>query len=170
MGGVRSPDRLRSGLGEPEMANQSSRDQLGHSTDSLLDRRRLIDPVEVIEVDVIGAETRKAFLERRANLVTLAQTDAAATTELGREHHVGAMPGYRAAHHLFTVAGPIDIRCVDERDSELEGARNGRRRVGVVGVPVDARETHRAESDCRDHRSVRAEAAMLHGESSWVSG
>ena len=122
--------------------------------------------MEIVEVDVIGSEAGEALLERRANLVTLAEARTATTAEFGGQHHVGAATRDRAANHLFAVARSIDVGGVDERDPEFEGTSDGRGRVRVLGATVDAGEAHRPEAHRRDHRSFCAETAMLHGRSS----
>src|ERR1019366_5893577 len=161
---VCAPDRLRCGLRESDVADQSRGHQLSHRTDGFLDRCRGVDPVQVIEIDVVGAEAREALLERGADLVVPAESRATTTAELGGEYHVGPTPGDRPADHPLAVAGAVDVGGVDERDSQLEGTGDRRCGVLVVGPAIDSGEAHRAESDCRDHGALRAKTAMLHGD------
>jgi hypothetical protein len=55
---VRAADRLRRGLGEPEVADLALLDELRHRADRLLDRTVSVDAVLVVEVDVVDAEPR----------------------------------------------------------------------------------------------------------------
>ena len=54
--GVGAADRLRGGLGQPDVQDLALGDQLGQRADGLLDRGVRVDPVLVVEVDVVGAE------------------------------------------------------------------------------------------------------------------
>src|SRR4051795_5939388 len=69
MAGVRPPDRLRPGLGQPEMAHLAGPHQFRHGADRLLDRRVRIDPVLVVEVDRLDPEPPEARLTGLAHVV-----------------------------------------------------------------------------------------------------
>jgi hypothetical protein len=118
--------------------------------------------MQVVEIDIVGAQTGEALLECRTNLGALAETRYAAATELGRQHHVGAASGDRPADDLLAVTGPIDVGGVDEGHAELERACHGRLGVAVLRGAVDAGEAHGSEPDGRDHRPRISETAMLH--------
>ena len=53
---VGATDRGGAGLGQADVADLALRDQLGESADGLLDRRLRVDPMLVVEVDVVDAE------------------------------------------------------------------------------------------------------------------
>ena len=53
---VRAADRLGRRLRQPEEADLAGVDQLGHRADGLLDRHPGVDPVLVVEVDVVDGE------------------------------------------------------------------------------------------------------------------
>ena len=57
MGRVRAPDRLRAGLGEPDVPDLAFVDELGERADRLLDRRVGIDAMLVEEVDGVDPQT-----------------------------------------------------------------------------------------------------------------
>ena len=163
---VRPTNRLGCGLGEPDVPNQPCGDEGGHCPNGFLDRRRRIDAVEVIEVDVVvvSPEAGEARLERRPHLVAFAEANATPAAELGGQDHVVAMTCDRPPDDLFAVTRPVGVRCVDERHSELEGACDGGDELIVLGAAVDAGEAHRPEPDGRDRRSISAELPVLHGE------
>jgi hypothetical protein len=53
---VGAADRGRPGLGDAEMPDLALLLELRHGADGVLDRHRVVDPVNVIEIDVVGAE------------------------------------------------------------------------------------------------------------------
>jgi hypothetical protein len=53
---MRPADRRRRGLREAEIAHFAGLDELCHGTDRLLDLGQLVDPVLVVQVDVVDAE------------------------------------------------------------------------------------------------------------------
>src|SRR5207249_5878383 len=53
---VRTPDSRGRRLGEAEVTHLAGAHQLCHRADSLLDRHARVDPVLVVEVDVLDAE------------------------------------------------------------------------------------------------------------------
>ena len=69
MDGMRAPNRVRRGLGEPEVPHLALLDELGHRADGVLDRRLGIDPVLVVEVDRVHAEALQRRLAGRADVV-----------------------------------------------------------------------------------------------------
>ena len=54
--GVGPADRVRRRLGQAEVADLAGLDELGHGADGLLDRHGRVDPVLVVEVEVVDAE------------------------------------------------------------------------------------------------------------------
>ena len=66
--GVRPADGVGRRLGQPEVPDLAGGDQLGHRADGLLDRHRLVDPVLVVEVDVVDAEPLQAGVAGRADV------------------------------------------------------------------------------------------------------
>ena len=66
--GVRAADGVRAGLGEAEGADLALGDQLADRADGLLDRGVRVDPVLVVQVDVVGAEPLQRALDGRADV------------------------------------------------------------------------------------------------------
>ena len=56
MNGTRPLDGLGARLGQAEIAHLAGLDQLGHRADGVLDRDIGVDPVLVIEVDVVDTQ------------------------------------------------------------------------------------------------------------------
>ena len=74
--GVGAADRGGAGLGQPDVANLALGDQRGQGADGLLDGRFRIDPVLVVQVDVIGAQPLERTLDGDADVRRAAIEDA----------------------------------------------------------------------------------------------
>ena len=60
--GVGAADRVDPGLGQPDVADLALGDQFGDGADGVLDRGVRVDPVLVVQVDVVGVEpSQRAF-------------------------------------------------------------------------------------------------------------
>ena len=65
---VGSADRVGPGLGQADVADLALRDQLGEGADGVLDGRVRVDPVLVVQVDVVGAEPLQGPFDRGADV------------------------------------------------------------------------------------------------------
>ena len=147
--------------------------QLRHGADRVLDRHRLVDAMDVVEVDVIGAEPREALVARLHHVVRMAlgarlavrQADVA---ELGRQDVLVAPALEPAADQLLVGAvRPVGVRGVDEVDAELGRAvQRGDRLVGI-GHAVDRRHAHGAEIDGRNVERPELPASDHGGHDFW---
>ena len=140
MDGLRAANRVRRGLGEPEVAHLALLDELGHRADGLLDRRRQVDAVLVVEVDRLDAEPlaatprRPSGRTRRLPLIPRYSPCAAAhVPELRRDHDLVAAAGDRLADELLVRDRAVHVGRVEEGDSELERALDRRDRLALVG-------------------------------------
>ena len=91
-----------------------------------LDRRRVVEAVDLVEIDIIGAEPAQAVVDlvedRLARQAGAVRAGAHAVEHLGGEHDVLA-PGEildGAADDLLRGAVRIDIGGIEEIDPELE--------------------------------------------------
>src|SRR5206468_6605260 len=88
------PDRRRRRLGDAEKAHLPRADQFAQRAPGLLDRHIRVDPVLVIEVDVVDAQALQRVVARTAHVAGPA-VDAAGPVrpellaELGGEQHLG---------------------------------------------------------------------------------
>ena len=156
MDGVRAANRVRSGLGEPEVAHLALLHELGHCADRLLDRRLEVDAVLVVEVDRVDAEALQRRLAGRADVLRLA-ADAeelarrsAHVPELRREHDLVAAAGDRLPDEPLVRAPAVHVGRVEEGDSELDRALDRRDRLTLVGGAVELGHPHAAEPERRD--------------------
>ena len=101
-----------------------------------LDRRQRIEAVQLIQVDVVGAQpTQTAF--DRANEVVARRADvvrsrAGSEGALGRDEHPIAPALDRLAEDLFGQAGGVDVRRVEHRQARVEADVDQPGRVGDV--------------------------------------
>ncbi len=75
---VGAADGCRSGFGHSEMADLAGSDQLGHRAEGFLDRYLRIDPVRVVEIDVVALQTAQAGVASGARVLGSAPHDAPA--------------------------------------------------------------------------------------------
>src|ERR1700730_5171151 len=85
---VAATDRLRRSLRQADVAEQSGVHQFRHRTHRLLDRRRRVDAMQVVEVYVIRGEVPQALLREGTHPGALAQSVGTAAAELGGDHYL----------------------------------------------------------------------------------
>src|ERR1700739_3062567 len=113
---MRSADELRPYLTESQRTDLAGGDQFGHRPDSVFDGDTRIEPVTVVEVDDVGAQSTKARLARRGDILgTPVQHDpVAGIVDLGAElrcqDHLVAEGMYRGTDQLLIVAKTADVR------------------------------------------------------------
>ncbi len=115
--------------------------ELGHGTDRLLDRDRLVDPVLVVEVDVVDAEPGQAGVAGRLDVAGAAVDPAgfrvlgvAHVAELRGDDHLVSSTLDRSADQPLVGEGAVHVGGVEQRDAEVEGALDRRGRLGLVGA------------------------------------
>src|SRR6185503_9446646 len=87
---------------------------------------------------------------------------AAHAGELSGDRHSIATIGDGAAEELFVGERPVHVRCIEERDTELDGAMDRSDRLRVVTARIELGHTHASESERGDTKSLRSESALLH--------
>jgi hypothetical protein len=136
-------------------------DELGHSSDGLLDLDVGIDTVLVVEVDVVGAQASQRTLDRAADVVGRAVERAERgqvagrrrvhpASELRRDHILVPVTLDRASDQFLVGQGSVQLRGVDEVDPELERPLDRRDRLVLVGRAVERGHAHASESEGRD--------------------
>jgi hypothetical protein len=79
--GVGAADRGGAGLGQAEVADLALGEQFGDGADGVLDRRARVDPVLVVQVDVVGAEALEGSLDGGADVPRLLSRPRAPPSE-----------------------------------------------------------------------------------------
>src|SRR5258708_22130451 len=127
---VRATNGLGRSFRETDGLDLAFFDELAQGADRLLDWRGWIDPVLVIEVDVVGAKSLERSLERNPDVfraavhcrrIAIAVRDQA---ELRCQDHIVAATGEGATDQLFIGVRSINLRRVDARDSEGQRSLN----------------------------------------------
>ena len=142
----------------------------------LLDRRRGIEAVDLIEIDMVEPEPLEALLaladDVTARGAARVRTVAHRPEHLGRDHDIVAgdaeVPD-RLAEDALALAAGIDIGGVDEVDAG--GERGLHQRVGLflpklADLPphaLAAAEGHGAEAEFGHEEAAVAELAHTHG-------
>ena len=164
MDGDRSLDGRGRRLREAEVANLAGRDELGHRTDGVLDGRLGVRSVQVVQIDVVDAESLERcvaglrHVRRRSVDAHPPVTEDVA--ELGGQHDLIAPVGDGAADQPLVVGRAVDVGRVEEGDAELEGSMDGGDRLVLVGRAVgEVRHAHAAEALGRDGQAGISESA-----------
>ena len=163
---MRAADRLRRRFGQAEVADLAGADEIGHRADRLLDRRRAVDAMLVVEIDVIDAEALQRRVARLAHVVGLpADAEeravvAAHVAELRRQHDLVAAVADGAADQLLVRERAVHVGRVEKVAAEVERAMDRGDRLRVIVGAVELRHPHAAEADGGDGERL-AERAFL---------
>src|SRR5258707_9321727 len=117
---MRPADQLRPYLTESQRADLAGGDQLGHRPDGVFDGDIRMEPVAVVQVDDVGAQSAKARLARGGDVLgTPIEHDSVAGivdlhAELRCQHHLVAAAMYRGTDQLLVVAKTADGGCRGE--------------------------------------------------------
>ena len=154
----------------PRIAHLALRHELTHRADCLFDRRVGVDPVLVVQVDVVDAEAAERGLAGLTDVLGPA-VDAAVGRVVGVAHdaELGGDDGHvasarqRLAHEDLVREGPVHVGRVEEGHAELEGAVDRGDGLVVVRLPVEVRHPHAAQPLARHDQALRSERNRLHG-------
>ena len=167
--GLGARNRLGTGFGKPPAEDLSFGDQVLHEKRHLFDGHLRVDTVQIIEIDVIGLQTRERPFDRLAKHfgtrveVLRAGLEVELNAALRRDHDFVADGLQGLAHKRFVRVGPVAFGRVEERDAEVVRLVNEAdhflfRRGGTVAVA----HSHAAETD-RGHRgTARTEFSLFH--------
>ncbi len=104
------------------------RAQIGEHRERLFDFDRRIGPVDLVQVDVVGAEAAQALLDfvadPAAGVALPVHAFAHLAVHFGREHHVVAAALQRLADDLLRLALRVHVGGVDEVDAVVERVMN----------------------------------------------
>ena len=140
------------------MADLALGDQLGHRADGVLDRGVRVDPMLVVEVDVVSAQALQGALDGGAD-VRRAAVDGAGSAfgvrhqaELRRHHHLVTAAPDGPPDQFLVEEGAVDLGGVEVGDTQIQRPVDGADRLGVAaftGVVV-AGHRHGAQADPGD--------------------
>ena len=159
------------------MVRTSPRDtQSSSGPQRLLERRHRIEPMDLIEIDVVELQAFQAagdlIHDMAAGQADRVGAGAGAATHLGRDDHVFTRDFeilQRLAQHDLRLAFGIDVGGIQEIDASFQrlGDQPGR---GLLIQRADrspeagaAGESHAAQADFRDELAGPAERSIAHG-------
>lgn len=155
MDGMAAPDRGRVHLAEPDRPDLPRFDRARQFAHRILDRHQRIGPVEIIEIDHIGAEPDQGVVQRPADrfrpciqhafAVDCIQHAFAGQGEFGSAMH------HRAIEQPFVTADTVDRGGVEESAAQIERAVDQRARLRFGWRrAVAVAQVHAAQPDGRD--------------------
>jgi hypothetical protein len=103
--GVGAADRVGPCLGQADVADLALGDQVGQGADGLLDGRVRVDPVLVVQVDVVGAEPLERALDRGADVGRTAVGDAGPAVGVGDQAEAATSTDLTTAPPRSSTAG-----------------------------------------------------------------
>src|SRR5260221_10309015 len=106
-------------------------------TQRLLEGRRRIGEMQVVEVDVVGREAREAGVEPLSDGSAREASRIGLRTRFRREHEIVSAAGERLAKELLRGAGTVALGRVDEGHPELLRAIDDRLRTSFVDDPPE---------------------------------
>lgn len=137
-------------LGDPQVADQPLVDQLGHRSHGLFHGDLRVHPVQVVEVDVIRAETCQRRLAVAADPLRTSieaySVFVADDAELGGERDLVPMVRKRPGQQALVVPGSVALSCVPEGHAEFDGPVQGGEGFMVVGLAVTLRHAHASQA------------------------
>jgi hypothetical protein len=155
----------------PMVADLADADQIVQRAQRLLPRRERVVAVDLVEVDVIGAEALQAGVDG-VHDVAARQPDrvgaaAGAPAGLGRHHHILAPRAQRLAQDLLRAARRVDVGAVEEVDPRVQADAHqpiGLRLVGAAdGLEHSlAAEGHGPEAELGDPQPGAAQPSIVH--------
>ncbi len=153
MRGVRAAHRLGCRLADPEPTDLAGRDELAHGSPGLLDRDGRVDAVLVVEIDVVDAEPSQRRVTRGVHVVGTAvhahpaAVAASLVAELRRQHDLVPARRDGLTDQGLVRERPVHVGGVEERHPQIEGAMDGRDRLGVVAGAVGLAHPHAAQTE-----------------------
>lgn len=164
---VRAPQGLRTRLGQPDMADLSGLHKLFQRPDRIFDRHLRIDPVLVVQVDVVDAQAPKGTLDRAAHVFRAPVERAAVrvavavepVTELGRDGQGVPPPLDGLAEQNLAELRPVDVGGVEQRDTEVDRGIDDVLGLLLVIRACSRTKAHEAQSDCRNLGAVDPQPA-----------
>ena len=154
-------------VADAEITHLADADQVGDHSHRLSHRRVGILFVQIVDVDVVGAEARQAFVDRAqqplARQAASVRPVAHRVRHLGGQHPAVAIAGDEAAGDFLGGATDIGVGGVDEVDPGVARHADHERRGRLVGRPPEGQGS---ETKRRHLESGVAERTVLHARPS----
>ena len=149
-----------------ERADLPGMDQVAEGTEGLVDVHRLVGPVDLVEVDVVGAQALEAVLalgdDPAPGVALGVGVVPHGGVDLGGQYHPGTVHrGQGLAHDDLGLARRVHVGGVDEVDAGVEGPVDDPDRIVVIGIAPRS-EHHGPETEGADLDAGSTQCAHLH--------
>ncbi|SNY46838.1 hypothetical protein SAMN05421748_10815 [Paractinoplanes atraurantiacus] len=135
---LRLDDRGRRRVGGADRTDLAAAYEIGQGRQGLLQVGARIEAVDLVEVDVVGAQAAQGVLDRRhdpaAGGALPVRVVAHRPAELGGDHDAVAAALQGLADDLLGFAVRVDVRRVDEVDAGVQGLVHDADGLVVVGI------------------------------------
>ena len=141
-------------------------DQIVERFHGLLDWRFIVEPVDDIEVQVVGAQSPERSIDLAMD--GLGRKPSLIEVDLGGDDHpvAACMLAKRLSQVLFAGSVRVAVRCIEEGDAQIQCVRNDRVGPFLIQCPVvhGARfaEAHASHADLRYVDARFAQLCVLH--------
>ena len=140
--------------------------EVAHGAERLVDVGQRVDSVDLVQVDVVGAEAAQRVFTgaddpRPGRAPAVEHVVAHGVMQLRRDDDLVATVADPGADDLLGLAVAVHVGSVDEVDAGFERTMHDAHAVVVVGVAV-LPEHHRAEAQPADRDAGAAECRVLH--------
>ena len=163
MDGTGAFQRRRRDLRQADRADLAFVFQADQRLHHVLDRPRLLAPMDVEQRDMVDAEALQRGFERRAQMlgrIVEAAHRPVLDPGLGGDGEAVRMILDERADHFLRNAFAVDVGGVEMVDAKIESAGERAVALGHVSRPVNAAETHAAQSDCANFRTISAKTTL----------
>src|SRR5271157_4328827 len=166
-------DRCGCSFRQPEVTHFSRLHQVRHRPDRLLDWRVGIDPVLVVKVDHIDAQSLEAGVTALPDILRIAPDPeefpirTADVAELRRQYHLPAAILDRLADKDLVSSHSIDVRRVEQVPAGVQVTMDDADRLRVIHLlrVVELAHPHAAEADRGYAKTTLAKSTLDHGVS-----
>ncbi len=147
-----------------DVADLAGAHEIGQRAERLVDRDLGAGPVDLVEVDVVGAEPAQRRVagaqDVQARVALIVGTEAGPPVDLGAEDHLVAAAGQGLPDDALRIARVVDVGGIDEVDARVQRGVDDPDRVGLGRASA---EIHRAEAQRRHAHAGPAQQSMVHG-------
>jgi len=154
--GLAALDQILVEVRDPDEPYEAVVHEAGHRCPRLLDRdAALVRPVELIQVEVLGAESPQAPLAGRSDLFGAEPRPFGHGGDLGGEPDLVPATRHRLTDELLRPAPAVDLGRVDPIDAAVEHAPDGVQHLALGRWPAPFGATAGLPGSEPDHGQLR---------------
>ena len=163
---------IRAEVRRADVEHLAGADELIERVQRLLERRRQVLAVDLVEVDVVGAQATETRVARLADVLPRRAARVRSRPDrhgaLGGQHDLRTPAAQRLAADLLRDRAGVRVGGVEEVAAGLEVAIDQAQRFGLVTSPARHAERHGAEAKLGHTEAAAAERADAHGPPSYT--